>query len=419
MIRLIYISFLVFLFSPDTGVADLPIETIPSIETLPEEYPDNLTLNGDTIAAALTVASGGTLKVQESLTSFLNGATTVASGGTLAVQGDAGNPTLTLGAALTNAGLIQLDDLSSSSRSATLTIGSGGSLTNTGVIQSLNTGATTTSSRTIDGSLTSTGTVDFDQAMTISLTSAGEVFNTVGGTVDAAATLTVNGGTTQAGLGTVFQGAGSINLNSTQTVNVASDFTLGTDVLAFGGTVTVSGTGTFIVGSGGNLTLNGDTIASALTVASGGTLKVQESLTSFLNGATTVASGGTLAVQGDAGNPTLTLGAALTNAGLIQLDDLSSSSRSATLTIGSGGSLTNTGVIQSLNTGATTTSSRTIDGSLTSTGTVDVDQAMTISLTSAGEVFNTVGGTVDAAATLTITGGTTQVGLGTVFTGAG
>ncbi len=40
MIRLIYISFLVFLFSPDTGVADLPIETIPSIETLPEKYPD-------------------------------------------------------------------------------------------------------------------------------------------------------------------------------------------------------------------------------------------------------------------------------------------------------------------------------------------------------------------------------------------
>ena len=40
MIHVFFISFFVLAFSLDAYAADLPIETIPSIETLPEKYPD-------------------------------------------------------------------------------------------------------------------------------------------------------------------------------------------------------------------------------------------------------------------------------------------------------------------------------------------------------------------------------------------
>ena len=40
MIQVIFISFFVLAFSLDANAADLPIETIPSSETLPEKYPD-------------------------------------------------------------------------------------------------------------------------------------------------------------------------------------------------------------------------------------------------------------------------------------------------------------------------------------------------------------------------------------------
>jgi len=40
MIQVIFISFFVLAFSLDANTADLPIETIPSSETLPEKYPD-------------------------------------------------------------------------------------------------------------------------------------------------------------------------------------------------------------------------------------------------------------------------------------------------------------------------------------------------------------------------------------------
>ncbi len=148
---------------------------------------------------------------------------------------------------------------------------------------------------------------------------------------------------------------------------------------------------------------------------------MQESATSNLNGTTTVASGGTVSIEGGAGNPTLTLGGALSNAGLLELDDTNgSSTRSATLTIGSGGSLTNTGTIQSLSSGGGSTGSRTIDGSLTSSGTIDIDTNTTISLTTSGETF-TNSGVIDIASgvTLTIQGGTFTNLSSASFTGAG
>ena len=40
MIHVIFLSFFVLAFSLDAYAADLPIETIPSSETLPEKYPD-------------------------------------------------------------------------------------------------------------------------------------------------------------------------------------------------------------------------------------------------------------------------------------------------------------------------------------------------------------------------------------------
>ena len=56
---------------------------------------------------------------------------------------------------------------------------------------------------------------------------------------------------------------------------------------------------------------------------------------------------------------------------------------------------------------------------VTNTGTVDVDQDLTI--TNTGLTFDTAAGTLDVASgkTLTVSGGTTVFGTGTVLTGAG
>ena len=362
----------------------------------------DLTLTSDTVTADLSL-TGGVVRVQSGGTSTFSGTTTIGTDGILAIQGNNASPTLNLGGALTNAGLITLDDISGTNN-ATLKLISGGSLTNTGTIRTLNTDGGATGGRTIDGSLINTGILDIDQNTTISLTSSGESLDMVGGAVDAAAALTVDSastGTTKVGTGTVFGGTtGSTNLTGAgHTVDVVSDFTHATSKLSFGGVVTVSGMGTFIVGTGGDLTLTNDTMAAPLSVT-GGVLPVQGNGVSTISGTTTIGSGGILAIQGNNASPTLNLGGTLTNAGLITLDDISGTNN-ASLTVTSGGSLTNTGTIRTLNFDGGATGVRQITGDVANTGgIIDIDHNLTIT----GDVTSTGSIDIAGARTLTING---------------
>jgi len=348
------------------------------------------------------------------------------------------NPNLTLNGTVTNDGTIKLDDADSNSvQAATLTISSTGSLTNAGTIQSLTTSGSA-GARTIDGSLTNTGTIDVDRSMTIEITVSGETFNTLGGTIDVAEnqTLTVSTsanstGGTVIGTGTVFTGVrdtssstvGTTNLTGTHTLTLSSDFTHSTNNLAFGGGVTVTGTSkTFTIGSGGDLAITNDTFESGVTlvVASGGTLRAMGQPGDTINGAFEVKSGGAVVIGANDNtnnNPKLTLAGTSTNAGTMQLDDLvTSTARNATLVIS--GSFTNSGTLQALDT-TSDGGSRTIEGSVTNTGTVDIDTNTTITNTSA--TFTSLDGTIDVLTgkTLTVSGGTTVFGSGAVLSGSG
>ncbi len=349
------------------------------------------TMTGGTFADRGVESSTGTLYVAGSLlvkvgTATVSAGLDILAGGTLAIQGQGfTTPTLTLGGTATNAGLIQLDDIDNANGDNAVL--------------------------TITGSLTSTGTIDIDRSTSLDISGGGKVFNTIGGTVNVATghTLTVNAGTTgttgitQVGTGTVFTGAGTgkTDLTGTHTLTVSSDFTHSTAFLSFGGTVTVGGSSTFTIGSGGSLTLTADTFTAPLVVASGGTLKVQGG-TSAINGTLNVNAGGTLAIQGQGfTTPTLTLGGTATNAGLIQLDDIDNANAdNAVLNITSG-TLANTGTIQSLNTGGGGTGARTIAAQIDnqSGGIVNIDYTATVGKTGAAHLNS---GTINIAASQTL-----------------
>jgi hypothetical protein len=302
--------------------------------------------------------------------------------------------------------LIELDNTYvPSSRNVTLNI-TNGTLTNDGVIRTSDSGGGG-GSRTINAEIlnTSTGLVDIQDSATINAA----LFDTEFGAVNIAASqiLEINAATTNVGTATRVTGTGTVRLNGTQTLNVASDVFLDDTVpdIDLAGSITINGAGSLTILPTGTLTLTTDTVDTNLD--NQGTLTVRSS-TSHVNGA--LSNSGSILVQGTStsSSPTLTVANGFTNAvttGLIELDNTyAPSSRNVTLNI-TNGTLTNDGVIRTSDSGGG--GDRTINAEIynSTTGLIDIDDSLVITKAGASH-FNDGIITIGDSQTLTLTDAT-------------
>jgi hypothetical protein len=357
--------------------------TIPSGETL--------TLLGGGLDDPISVASGGTLLTHATVA--LGGALTVSAGATVRVQGhnNGGHATLTVANGFTNNGLIELTS-ADLGYTATLAV-------TTGVLVNAP-GATIHSAlgvgggRTLATNLDNQGTLDVDAGLTLGKASAS---HTNSGTIDLTAadfTLTQSGDapsftntgtvTLAAGRTWTVNGSGTLNLSAgtvsgalTSLLNVSGTalaFTPNTVTIPMTlNTTTIVGD-SLVIGTSQLVTLKGGGLSNPVTIHSGGTLLTHESVA--LNAAVTM-NGGTLRVQGqnNGGHALLTVANGFTNIGLIELTsaDLGYTS---TLAVTSGTLTNNVGAMIHSDVG--TGGGRTIAADLSNSGTLDVDQPLTL-----------------------------------------
>jgi fibronectin-binding autotransporter adhesin len=298
---------------------------------------------------------------------------------------------------------------------------SSGTLLNSasGVIRSKGTGP---SANTLNAQVTNQGLIDVQQNLSVS--NSGRVFDISAGTLNIATgkVFSVSEGTTRVGGGTVFgTGTGTVAVSG-GTLDVVSDVTVGAGAATLSlASTTVNGAGTLT--NQGTLRLANDTINVAVsntstgivdvlgsnTVSAGlsnaGTLTVEPNSSLTLSGTSNNAAAGTINVwandgAGGVGFSTLTVGGAMTNAGTIELRGDSITGFSATLNLESA-TLANSGLIHSTLAGTGTSSSpntMNLNGTgsvLTNTGTVRVDQSLTL------------GGAMDNQGLLAVSSGST------------
>jgi hypothetical protein len=391
-----------------------------------------LTLTSSTVTGTGAVTNQGTMTLMSSVfsattglanqgvstfagASSLNGPVSALAGGTLRMEGNGsgGTGALTVANGFTNDGTIELTSVSGFSASLTVTAGT---LTNGpgGLIRSLTGGG----NRTLTAQLDNQGTLEVDQAL--SLTRA-DAAHTNTGLIDlTAANLTV----TQTGTAPSFTHTGSVTLGANRTWTVT-----GGTLAIIGGTITGPTTSTLVV-TGATLAFDPATLPVPLTATtttiSGGSVTIPNGSTLTLlngglsdpvtvegvlqiwgavalNGALSVPAGGTLSMQGNGsgGTGALTVANGFLNGGTIDLTSVSGFSSSLTVT---NGTLTNgpAGVINVLTGGG----SRTLAAQLDNQGLVNVDQALTLARASSNHVNSGTLDLSDANMTLTQTGTT-------------
>ena len=351
-------------------------------------------------------------------------------------QGGAGNASLTVAQAFTNAGTIDLSQVNfyyGDYFSDTLTVSSG-TLANAGSITSsvgTHGGARTLAAQldnqaggtiTVNQPLTiarasaqdsNEGTITVNAGLTISQSGTSPSFTNTG-TISIAASqaLAVNSGAVDQNGGTI-GGAGSLALNSL-TLNLSTGFTNAVTGLSLYNS-TVNGPGTLTNAAGQALTLFSDTVNAPLV--NQGTLVAVA--TDTIAGTLSNAAGAVLRVQADdgqggAGNASLTVAQAFTNAGTIDLSQVNfyyGDYFSDTLTVSSG-TLANAGSITS--SVGTHGGARTLAAQLDNQagGTITVNQPLTIARASAQDSNE---GTITVNAGLTIS----QSGTSPSFTNTG
>ncbi|MGH7679363.1 MAG: beta strand repeat-containing protein, partial [Gemmatimonadaceae bacterium] len=422
-----------------TTIANGPV-TIPADQTL-------TLLNGG-FAEPVTVQGGGQLLTHGTVN--LN-TVTMLPGGILRVQGDptGGSAALTIASGFNNQGTIDLTSITGGF-SSSLTVSSG-ELNNSGTITSA-VGAG--GARTLAAQLTNVATVTVNQPLildrassqhvnggTIDLTNANltvtqtgttpRFSNGAGGQIILGANrqMVVTGGEVHlaeglvSGPGTATAVITNAQLEFTAT-NVTVPLTLNNTTI-IGGQVTVGDGQTMVMLSGG--------LTDPITVQGGGVLVVHGIVA--LNGALAIDASAVLRVQGDptGGSAALTVAQGFFNHGLIELTSITGGF-SAQLAV-TANSLTNSadGTILSMP-GAGGT--RTLLAQLENAGTLDIDQPLTINRASAqhqssGTILLDAGFTVVQSGTSptfvlnnsvtiaantfwTVTGGTLDIGEGTV-----
>jgi len=377
-----------------TGTTTVPVSASVTFNTASTKALSRTLINQSASSiwndtGTLNIANGGifdnqgTLTVPAGTTSNLTGAI-VNQSGTIEIQSDLalGNSTLNIAAGFVNDGIIELD---SDGNVSTLNV-LAGPLVNNNIIRT--NGTAGPGSRDITGAITNLGTIDVTQALTIN--NLGTTFDTSAGTLMLAAgeTLAVIDGTTVVGTGTAFLDTGTLSLEGTHALNLASDFML-TAGLALPGTVLTNAS---------TLTLIDETLDANINFDNQGTLIIPPNTTSNIDGVV-VNQSGTIQIQSDPTGPgTLNFANAFSNDGLIELE---SNGNVATLNLATG-FITNNNTIQTAGTAGA--GSRFLDASLINNGTVNATQSLDVpsivSIDHNGGAFN-----IGAGELLTLTGG--------------
>ncbi|MAO55915.1 MAG: hypothetical protein CMM61_09465, partial [Rhodospirillaceae bacterium] len=349
-----------------------------------------LTLIDETIAGGGSLATNGTIQMQG--TSAIQPALTIDAGGQLSIG--SGDVTATLSNGLTNDGTVRLHSLGATPGTQTLVV-NGGTFLNNGTILSNSTGG-----HVIDASITNLGTIDLTSSLT--LTNAGEVFDSSAGTLDfGGGALVVNGGSVTLGSGTTVTGTANIDLNSTLTLNLASAFNLPSGTLDMGGDVTVQGSGGLSVGFGATMTVTGDTFDNP-GVSNAGTINASGQ--ADFNGAFSNAAGAVLQIGAINDDTDVTFASGFTNDGAISLTGGGIGSPDTHMIV-TAGTLTNNGdivVVGNQGPKALTVSNLTNSAS----GTIDVDSAFTLN------------GSLDSSGLLELASNMTVTGTGTFNSGS-
>jgi uncharacterized repeat protein (TIGR01451 family) len=329
----------------------------------------------------------------------------IATGQTLWVRGDnsIGNTTVTAANGFTNAGLLRLES-QDQGFSETLVVANG-TLTNTGTI-AVNPG--TGGGRTMTASLLNRGSLNV--AQTLTLATNGGVYTNEGQITIAANQKLLMNGQTQ----TFTQRGGNIAVTGSFEITSATlNFSGGT----FSGNAPILRSATLNLGPGST--------GAASLVLSGNSL---------LSGDLAAAQSVWLRADNSVGNTTVTAASGFTNAGSLRLES-QDQAFSVTLTVTSG-TLTNTGTIdvnagsgggrtlnanldnqRILNVNGGFTLSKT-GGAHSNSGTIAIAAGRTFTVSGSGSFINAAGGTINGAGTLSLSN-IAFTNLGTLSPGGG
>ena len=267
-----------------------------------------------------------------------------------------------------------------------------------------------------------TGTTTDISSRLAPLGAGGGTFETNGNNVAFASSLSGSGGLTKAGTGTLTLSVANSYLGGT-TVNAGTLQISGAGTLGNTGSATTINGGTLDLGGttqtqNGGLTLTGGTLQNG-TLSSSGTFDVQAGSVSAA-----LAGTGSLAKTG-AGTVTLSSanaysGGTIVNAGTLQISGAGTLGNIGGATTINGGALDLGGTTQTQNGGLTLTGGTLQNGTLSSSGTFDM-QAGTVSaaLAGTGGVSKTTAGTATFSGANTYTGNTSITNGTLALTGAG
>jgi hypothetical protein len=397
--------------------------TIPSGETL--------TLLGGGLSDPVTIQAGGTLLTHGTVS--LTGAVSMPSAtSTLRVRGQSNGSTAstTIANGFTNNGLIELTT-NDAGFTVSLTVTTG-TLTNAagGTIRSeVGQGG----ARTLAVQLNNIGTLELNQPLTLAKADAA---HTNSGSIDMSLGLTTaNLTVTQTGTTPSFTNTGSITLAASRdlifsggTVDLSAGTVSGqlTSTLVVSGatlafstatvtipmtltTTTIQG-GSVTIPSGETLTLLGGGLSDPVTIQAGGTLLTHGTVS--LTGAISMPSStSTLRVRGQSNGSTAstTIANGFTNNGLIELTT-NDAGFSVTLAVTTGTLTNNFGGIIRSSVGAG--GARTLAAQLANSGTLDVDQNLTLAKADAAQYNANFIDLTNADLTITQTGTSPSFGNG-------
>jgi uncharacterized protein affecting Mg2+/Co2+ transport len=354
-------------------------------------------LRRGTIAAPVVNAVGSTV-VAKGVADLVTFNGTFTNAGTFQIEGtnvNNGNSEVNFTGTLTNAGTIVLTS-TNGSYVATLDAASGSIINDPSGI--INVDAGTAGARTINGAFTNAGTVNLNAATTFNigtgtsgnsgsgqfkaLMGASEISGT--GTfnnaaelnVAAGASLTLTNATLVQQAGGTYTGTGALILStgSTFNVGVAASLAPALQLGQYGGSASITGTGTLTLAGGADLRRG--TIAAPVVNAVGSTV-VAKGVADLVTFNGTFTNAGTFQIEGtnaNNGNSEVNFTGTLTNAGTIVLTS-TNGSYDVTLDAASGSIINNPGGVINVNAGSA--GARTINGLIINTGTVNLNAATT------------------------------------------
>jgi len=342
-----------------------------------------------------------------------SGASTIAARGTDSLAGNlsAGqklviqstcseNATATAAAGYSNGGAIALTNGDGCANNATLATSSG-TLANSGSIsvEHEHGGA-----RTLQGNLTNTGTLAFNQstaynAAAAALLNEGAITVAEGVQVSVSNSGSVSNGT---GGSIVSTGDGDVSMGSGTSFTEAAGTTSGTQpVIVDDAALTYTGAGESLIRLRGTSTLSG-------TSSTGQSLSIESTCgeNASITASPSFANGGAITLtNGDGCGNNATLVGPVSNTGSITSQPEHGGTRNLQ------GSFTNTGTIQ-INTNSTFNGSK---GLLTNEGAIDVAEGKQLAVSNSSSVTNTTGGSINGTGSgnVFLTGGTLTQGAGT------